>query len=313
MRHSVLVFVLLKVVSVVLVAQPNHEAKPIHYSPNFLVRNQLSPELLKVEFGSGVKSGNFEDLNGATIDQLTKNSYSISGYPLAIVEKEFTQLYAGFGYTNERLSGLNTMYFREVLVDSRHSANVNLFLNSRIKPRFFLSNYIQVGLNSSGSLSNVNNSSNWLALTKINFKKNSNTNFALGAVYVSNLGDPFVLPVLGFAYSTSHYVLNIDFPVKAEIEALLKHGKWRPIAGLMFPASSYYSESTNQYLQNKEMQWQVGVRYQVLKFIYAFAGYRGSFSEEYSLGEKSHKNEIGSLNGHQQVIVAMSIQIAKEY
>lgn len=136
-------------------------------------------------------------------------------------------------------------------------------------------------------------------------------NVGLGVVYASNLGDAVILPAVTFAYSTDKFVLNIDFPVKAEVEALVANGKWRPVVGVTFPAASYYLQNADVYVQTQATVGYAGVRYRVFDLLYLYAAYQATLNNTYKAGARDNRTEIGNLSNEGRFVIGLNIQVAK--
>ncbi|MEZ4972965.1 MAG: DUF6268 family outer membrane beta-barrel protein [Cyclobacteriaceae bacterium] len=285
-------------------------AKEIN-SPNFLVHNQLTPELIKIEYAGGVSRGRFENESGEFIDEIGQNTFTFSGYPATLLSKEYTQIYMGFGYSKTEYTSLDNSSELNVVRNPLESFNVNAFVNTKIANQLYWSTYVQIGVQGDNPFDEIENSHNEVFLTKVNFKANRSFNVGLGAVYASNLGDHVVLPALAVAYSTDRYLVNIDFPLKAEVEGILKDGKFRPVVGVAFPASSYYVSDTNQNFISSGMGGYVGMRYQVLNFLYAYVGWQRGFEESFEVGSRGDIQEFGTLTNQARLVTSLNIQIAK--
>lgn len=280
-------------------------------SPNFLVRNQLTPEVLKIEYVGGISHGRFKNLSGEIVDEIGQNTFTVSGYPATLLSKENTQIYMGFGYSRTEYISLDKISGLNVLRSPLESFNVNAFVNTKIANRLYLSTYAQVGVQGDDPFRDVDDSHNELVLTKVNFKANRNLNMGLGFVYVSNLGDNLILPVLAVAYSTDRYLINVDFPQKAEVEGILNNGKLRPVIGVSFPASSYYLSDVGQYLNSSGMSSYVGMRYRVMNFLYAYVGWQKGFEETFEAGSRGEPQEFGTFSNQGRIVTSLNIQIAK--
>jgi len=280
-------------------------------TPNFLVNNQLSPEIFKVEYAAGLSKGTFEDEDGVKQNKFQQNTFTVMGYPVGIIQRRHQQLYLGFGYSQDRFTSFESETGKSIFEETREAVNLNLFLNTRIKNRLYWFSYLQGGVNGTEAFKDVDNTFNVIALNKVNFKVKRNLNVGLGVGYISNLGDPIIIPAVGVTYSTDKYVLNIDFPVKAEIEGLLAHGKWRPVAGVSFPASSYYLRSANTYVSTQSTQAYVGMRYRVFDLLYLYAAYQTNLGNTYKMGTRDDRDDIGQLNSGSRIVVSLNMQVSK--
>lgn len=288
----------------------NSQAKNVN-SPNFLVHNQLTPEVLKVEYVAGVSKGDFENTSGEQVGQLSQNSFTVSGYPVTLMSKVNTQMYAGFGYSRTEYTSLSDASNFDVLRTPLESFNINAFVNAKVGNRLYWSTYLQAGVQGNEPFDDVERSHNEVVLTKLNFKTSRNFNAGLGAVYVSNLGDQVILPALAVVYSTERYLVNIDFPLKAEVEGILKNGKLRPVAGVTFPAASYYVKSVDKYLSTSGMSGYIGARYRVMDFVYAYVAYQMGLDETFEDGKRGETQEFGTYSNSGRLVASLSIQIVK--
>lgn len=278
-------------------------------APNFLIQNQLSPELLKIEYTGCISNGSFES-NAGNKTSLKQSTFTISGYPVTLKSKRYTQFYLGFGYTKEKFVSLDGQV-SEFIGESYESINLNFFANTRIRNMLFWFLYVQVGTQGTTPFSDLKNNNNEILLTKINYKAKRNMNLGFGFAYVTNLGKPLILPALAFVYSDRHYLVNIDFPIKAEIEGIFASGKLRPVAGISFPASTYYLKDSNGYFNTSGMTGYIGMRYRALDFLYLYAALQQGLKNTFSFGDRGNWNEVGSFDGQSRLTLSLNVQVAR--
>jgi hypothetical protein len=279
--------------------------------PNFLVHNQLSPEIIKLEYAAGLTKGSFKNKEGQVVNRFHENSFTFSGYPVTLLNKRQQQLYLGFGYVRDWNTAFDNNHETTTLESKREAVYLNIFFNTRIKKRFYWFSYLQGGLNGTDPYKDTDRTFNLIALNKINYKVKRNMNIGVGVTYVSNLGNPILLPAIAFVYSQGHYLVNIDFPVKAEVEGILAYGKWRPVVGVSFPAGTHYIRNSDQYLSTTGMLGYVGMRYRVFDLLYLYAAYQTGLGETYSSGTRSVRPEFGTYAGQSRFIMSFNIQVAR--
>ena len=162
-----------------------------------------------------------------------------------------------------------------------------------------------------GPLDQVGKSHHGIFLNKINYKANRDINVGVGAVYASNHGKPMIIPALTFVYSQPHYLINIDFPVKAEVEGIFGGGKWRPVMGVSFPSNAYHVKSSDHYFSTSGIVGYVGTSYRILDFLYAHAKWQTGLGETVKVGSRDEREKIGMIRGQGQFVVSLSIQMAR--
>ena len=279
--------------------------------PNFLVHNQLSPEIIKLEYAAGLSKGSFKTPDGQVVNRFQQNSFTFTGYPVTLINKRQQQLYLGFGYVQDWNTSFDNGNETTTLEGKREAVYLNIFFNTRIKNRFYWFSYLQGGLNGTEPFQDTDKTFNLIALNKINYKVRRNMNIGVGVTYVSNLGKPILLPAIAFVYSQRHYLVNLDFPVKAEVEGILAQGKWRPVIGVSFPAGTHYLKNSDQYLSTTGMLGYVGMRYRVFDLLYLYAAYQTGLGETYSSGTRSERPEFGTYFGQSRFVMSLNIQVAR--
>jgi len=279
-------------------------------APNFLVQNQLTPELIKVEYAGGISKGSVKD-NAGEKTSLKQNTLTISGYPVALKSKRYTQFYLGFGYSKEEYISSENSQEQGFLDETYESFNLNFFANTRIKDKFFWFLYLQGGTQGTNPFHDFKHSNNNVLLTKVNYRARRNMNVGIGLAYVTNLGKPLVLPSVAFVYSNPRYLINIDFPVKGEVEGIFAGGKWRPVVGVSFPANTYYLTNTDSYFNTQGMTGYAGLRYRVLDFLYLYAAFQKGLSHTFSVGDCDNREEVGTFEGQNRLTVSLNVQVAR--
>lgn len=279
--------------------------------PNFLVHNQLSPEILKLEYAGTLVNGTFKNTIGQEVNRFSRNTLTVSGYPLTLVNKRQQQLFVGFGYIRDQYTSVETQTLRPVFQTAFQSIYLDVFFNTRIQNKFYWFLYIQGGVNGDYPFLNLSNSSNGIVLNKINYKANRNMNVGLGIAYLTNLGKPMILPSVAFVYSQPHYLINIDLPVKVEMEGIFAHGKWRPVAGLSLQASAYYSNDLAQYFSSQGLVGYTGMRYRVFDLLYLYAGFQTTFNDVFQTASGTERIEIGNFTGQSRFTVSINVQVAR--
>lgn len=292
-------------------AQTSDKTRVEVNAPNFLVHQQLSPELIKVEYAAGLSSSVLKNSGGQELSHFKTNTLTVSGYPLTLINKRQQQLYVGFGYVQEKYTSHDTDETLSFLNNTFHSVNINIFLNTRIKGNFYWSSYLQAGVQGSNPLREAGKSHSEIFLNKVNYKASRNMNIGIGVAYASNLGKPLIIPSVGFAYSQPHYLINIDFPVKAEIEGILAQGKWRPVVGVSFPSNAYYVKSIDQYFSASGLTGYVGTSYRILDFLYLHATWQTSLGETLKLGSRGEREKIGTSDGQSRFVMSLNVQVAR--
>ena len=292
-------------------AQPSSEktTKEIN-APNFLVHQQLTPEFIKVEYVAGLSHGVLKN-GGQELSRFKVNSLTVSGYPLTLISKPQQQLYMGFGYVQDKYTFEDTNDALPILEQTFQSVNLNIFLNTRIKGKYYWFSYVQGGLQGSHPFDEVKKSHSEIWLNKINYKASRNMNVGVGVAYVSNLGKPMIVPAVAFVYSRPHYLVNIDFPVKVEVEGILARGKWRPVVGVSFPSNAYYVKSVNQYFNASGLTGYVGTSYRLLDFLYVHAKWQTGLGETFKLGSRSDRDKIGTVEGQSRFLFSINVQVAR--
>lgn len=290
---------------------PSGTARTNINSPNFLVHQQLSPELIKIEYAAGLTSGTFENSAGQEVSRFKTNTLTVSGYPATLINKPHQQLYMGFGYVQDNYNSSDTDDGHAFIDQTYQSVNLNIFLNTRIKGNFYWFSYLQAGVQGTHPFDDVRKSHTEIMMNKVNYKANRNMNIGLGFAFASNLGDPVIIPAIAFVYARPHYLINIDFPVKAEIEGIIAHGKWRPVAGVSFPSNTWYVKSIDQYFSTSGLTGYLGMRYKVLDFLYLHAKWQRGLGETFKQGTKTDRTEIGTFNGQSQFVMSLNIQMAR--
>jgi hypothetical protein len=280
-------------------------------SPNFLVHQQLSPELIKVEYAASLSSGVFKQNDKKEASHVKTNTLTVSGYPITLIDKPEQQLYMGFGYVRDKYATDNADDALSLLDQTFQSVNLNIFLNTRIKGNFYWFSYLQAGVQGSNPFDEMRRSHNELLLNKINYKASRNMNIGVGFAYASNLGDPIIIPSVAFVYSQPHYLINIDFPVKAEVEGIIARGKWRPFAGVSFPSNTWYLKDIGQYFSSSGLTGYVGTRYRILDFLYLHAKWQTGLGETFTLGSRHEREKIGTFTGQNQIVVSINVQVAR--
>lgn len=137
--------------------------------PNFLVHNQLSPEIFKLEYTGGITKGTFKNTDGVELNRFSQNTFTVSDYPLTLISKRQQQLYVGFGYVQNKYVSFDTETPPAIFQEAFQSIYLNVFLNTRIKNRFYWFFYLQGGVNGTHPFDEVGNSFNVITLNKINY------------------------------------------------------------------------------------------------------------------------------------------------
>jgi len=146
---------------------------------------------------------------------------------------------------------------------------------------------------------------------KINWKINEHTNAGLGVVYISNLGSTLILPTIAFVHSTNHFIFNLDFPIKAEVEGMFYHRQIRPYAGVSFPAATWYNESMDINVNYAGKDAYVGLKYMLVSFVSIYGSVQSSLGDTYKLGSRDNMHESGTFANDLRFTLGISLQFAK--
>lgn len=276
-----------------------------------LVNNQLSPELLKVEYDGGFSNGILNTAGGKAANKFKQSIFTVSLFPAALINKKNTQLYLGTGYTEQKFSDLETDVYSPLFTGNIKSFFLGTALSQKFGNRFFWQSYVQTGFNGTNPFQNIDKTFNVEIVSKADFKLKRNLNVGLGVVYFTNMGAPLILPAVTFTYSGSNYVINCDFPVKTEIEAILDHGKIRPVLGVSYHGGNYYLNNYNQYLYNFGGLGYLGLRFKILDFLYCYAAYQTGVYDQYKAGPIHNLTELGTYSGQKQFVLSLNIQMEK--
>ena len=95
-------------------------------TPNFLIQNQLSPEIFRIEYSGGIVKGAFENTEGVEQNKFNRSTFAVSGYPVGLIQKKYQQLYLGFGYAQDRFTSFNSDVNRSLFDDTRETINSTL-------------------------------------------------------------------------------------------------------------------------------------------------------------------------------------------
>jgi hypothetical protein len=275
-----------------------------------LVNNQLTPELVKLEYDGGISNGILNAADGKPANKFKQSIFTFSAFPAALIKEKNTQLYMGMGYTEQKFSGFTTDTYSSLFSESIKSFYMGAALSEKYGNHFFWLTYVQAGLNGTNPFQNIDKTFNAEIISKADYKLQSNLNLGLGIAYFTN-GNPLVLPVVTFTYSQSKYIINFDFPIKTEIEAILDHGKIRPVAGVSYHGGNYYQNNYNQYLCNFGALGYFGARFKILDFLYFYATYQTGVYDQYKSGQMHNLSEIGTYAGQNQIVVSLNIQMAR--
>ena len=292
-------------------AQTTTGEKSLNEVTTTLVNNQLTPELVKVEYDGGFSNGIFNSVDGKLANKFKQSIFTVSVFPAALINKSNTQLYMGAGYTDQKFSNFATDQYSSLFSENIRSFFVGTALSEKFGNQFFWQSYLQTGLNGTNPFQNIDKTFNAEIITKADYKLQRNLNVGLGIAYFSNMGNPLILPAVTFTYSQEKYIINLDFPVKTEIEAIFVQGKIRPVAGVSYHGGTYYLNDQNQYLYNFGALGYFGARFRILDFLYFYAAYQTGVYDQYKSGSKHNLSEIGTYSGQNQIVISLNIQMAK--
>jgi hypothetical protein len=292
-------------------AQGTADEKSITAVSTTLVNNQLSPELVKVEYAGGYSNGLLKSGDGKLENKFQQSNFTISAFPVTLINKRQAKLYLGVGYVEQRFSGFTNETYASLFSERIKSVYFGTALSVRFNKRFFWLSYVQPGFNGTEPLENLDKTFNAVIVSKADYKWQRNLNVGLGIAYFTNMGNPLILPAVSFAYSQPGFVLNIDFPVKTEIEAILARGKIRPVAGVSYHGGNYYLNHYNRYLYDFGALGYLGIRVKLLDFLYCYAAYQTGVYDQYKSGERHSLAEIGTYSGQNQFVVSLNVQIAR--
>lgn len=292
-------------------AQNTTDERAITDVTTTLVNNQLTPELLKVENDGGFSGGNLNTAEGKSANKFKQSIFTVSLFPAALINKKNSQLYLGVGYTDQKFSNFETNTYSTLFSENIKSFFVGTALSEKFGTRFFWQSYVQTGLNGTNPFRNIDKTFNMEIVSKADFKLQRNLNVGLGVAYFTNMGAPLILPAVTFTYSGSNYIINCDFPVKTEIEAILYQGKIRPVVGVSYHGGNYYLNDYNQYLYNFGGLGYFGMRFKILDFLYCYAAYQTGVYDEYKAGPVHNLAKLGTYSGQKQFVLSLSIQMAR--
>jgi hypothetical protein len=292
-------------------SQSKTENKTNNEANTTLVNNQLTPELIKVENASGFANGDLKTADGKSINKFQQSSFTISAFPAALINNKNTQLYMGVGYTNQKFSDFTTTTYAPLFSESIKSFFVGTAFSEKIGKQYFWLNYLQTGFNGISPFQNIDKTFNIEYVSKIDYKLQRNLNLGLGIAYFTNMGAPLVLPAITFTYSQTNFIINLDFPIKTEIEGIFDNGKIRPVMGISYHGGNYYLNNYNQYLYNFGAFGYAGVRFRILDFLYLYTAYQTGVYDQYKAGPINNLSKIGTYSGQNQLVVSLNIQMEK--
>jgi hypothetical protein len=253
-----------------LYSQTSTDEKLLTEVTTTLVNNQLTPELVKMEYDGGISNGNFNAPGGKQVNNFRQSIFTVSIFPGALVDKPQTQLYLGAGYTDQKFSDFTTHTYSSLFSASIKSIYMGTALSQKLGKQFFWQSYLQAGFNGTDPFVRIGKTFNAEIITKADYKLQRDLNVALGIAYFTNMGNPLILPAVTFTYAQTHFVLNVDFPAKTEIEGILNQGKFRPVVGVSYHGGNYYLNGQNQYLYNFGALGYLGARFKILDFLYCY-------------------------------------------
>ncbi|MFC4231464.1 DUF6268 family outer membrane beta-barrel protein [Parasediminibacterium paludis] len=306
MNKPILLAILL-LVNTYVKSQEKNAQRLIEEVTTTLVNNQLSPEILKIEQASGFTKGKLNPDNGNTINQFQQSTFAISAFPFTIVKKQNTQLFMGLGYQTQIFNQFATMNADSVFAKNIQSAYLGTALIIKYNNHIFWQNYLQTGFYGRKPFENVDKTFNIQFVSKLNYKPNRDLNYGIGLAYFSNMGEPLILPAVSVTYSQPHWLIDVNFPIKTEIEGIMVHGILRPVAGISYHGGNYYL-SNNQYLYNFGALGYLGMRFKLMDMVYMYSAYQVGVFDAYKFGTSHQLSKLGNYSGQSQFVISLNIQ-----
>jgi len=276
-----------------------------------LIDNQLSPEIGKLEYAGGLTKGLFKAGDGKLLNKFQQNILTASAFPWTLINNRHEQVFLGVGYVDQHFSDFSNQFYDSLFSENIRSIYLGTALSLRITHQLFWLSYVQTGFNGTKPLDHLDKTFNAVFITKGDYKPRRNLNIGLGIAYFTNMGSPLILPAVSLIYSRPDFVLNIDFPVKTEIEAVVAHGKIRPVAGVSYHGGNYYLNASHRYLYNYGALGYLGVRFKLLDLVYFYVAYQEGLYDQYKSGLRQNLAEIGTYAGQSQFVISLNVQVAK--
>lgn len=235
---------------------------------DFLVEKQVQPHVILIDQDAASSESDFslKDGSGKNLPVHYESTFiDVNPVLLANKSKYFIGLGLGFmeDYFGEDLeSGVSDYYSGSYL---------SLYGVGEIAPKWNINTYLSYGFFSSDNVKTGSEYEKTLITTSFGYKRNNNEIYKFGALYSSNLGEGFVIPLLGLSYSRGNMVLDAMLPRHISLRNILGK-KIHSVASIKAKYSSYYDENRKDILEIVGSEVDGRLEYKLYKSVWVNLG-----------------------------------------
>ncbi|MDD3051533.1 MAG: DUF6268 family outer membrane beta-barrel protein [Candidatus Cloacimonetes bacterium] len=184
------------------------------YKPIHLIESQPMPYFIKQDNSLSYLNENNRDYN---------ITFDISAIPL--ISKRRSLLVAGGGFH------LAKNYYYDCLNQLREAYYGNIFGSGGLSDNWYWITYQEIGVWKAGEKTDFSDSFIYFQLSGIGYKFRESQSIQTGVIYISNFGEPVIIPSICYVYGSPSFFAEFSFPSEMSFNYRLSDKKYISVGG----------------------------------------------------------------------------------